>query len=114
MTGKRVLDFALYVLIGLAIAVGGMVYAFTFPSDKSIRLSIKWISLLGGTAIVFGQHVRKRRGTTSRSWPLLLGFLFVHLAIFAVVIYHWPQVRLIWLFLIMGAESAAISRFVPD
>ena len=107
VTGRRVLDFVLYVLIGLAIALGGMIYAFRFPSDESVGLSIKWISLLAGTAIVFGLRVRKRRGATSR--PLLLCLLFVHLAILVAVIYHWPQLRLIWLFVIMGAESAAMS-----
>jgi hypothetical protein len=112
MTGRRALDLSLYVLIGLAIGIGGMVYASGSPSEKDVQLAIKWISLLAGTAIVFGLYVRKGAPsrTASRFWTKTPGLLLIHFLIFIAVIYRWPDLRIIWLFLLMWAESTALSQ----
>ena len=112
MTGKRALNFGLYIMIGLAIGIGAMVYASRSPSDEDVQLAIKWISLLAGTVIVFGLHVRKgmRSRSRSRFWLTVLGLVTIHFVIFIGVIYHWPNLKLVWLFLFMWAESAALSR----
>ena len=116
MTGKRALDFALYILIGLAIGIGGMAYASRLPSEEDVRLAIKWISLLAGTAVVFGLYVRKGASshTPARFWATTLGLLVIHFLIFIVVIYHWPDLKIIWLFLLMWVESAALSRLTSS
>jgi len=116
MTAKRALDFGLYIVIGLAIGIGAMVYAFRSPSEEDVQLAVKWISLLAGTAIVFGLHVRKgaRCRTAGRFWATTLGLLTVHFVIFIFVLYHWPNLKLVWLFLFMWAESAALSRLLSS
>jgi hypothetical protein len=112
MTRKRALDFRLYIIIGLAIGIGAMVYASRSPSDEDVQLAVKWISLLAGTVIVFGLHVRKSMRSRSRSrfWLMALGLVTIHFVMFIGVSCNWPNLKLVWLFLFMWAESAALSR----
>jgi hypothetical protein len=116
MKGKRLVDFGLYVLIGLAISIGAMVYASGSPSEKDVQLAIKWISLLAGTAIVFGLYVRKgaRFQTATRFWMMTTGLLIIHFLIFISVIYRWPDLKIIWLFLLMWAESQVLSQLTSS
>jgi hypothetical protein len=114
ITGKRALDFGLYILIALTIGIVAVVYAFTSPSDENIAFAIKWVSLLTGTAIVFREYLRKalRRDATLWFWLLLLCLLVAHFVFFVAAIYHWPKLKLLWLFLFMWVESVILSRLI--
>ncbi len=115
MTKKRVLDFALYILIGLGIGFAAIIYAFSSPTHANIQLVVKWISLLAGTAVLFSHYVRKNLRTRPgpRFWSSLLCLLVLHCLILFAVIYHWPDFRLVWLFILMSVEGVALSKLAP-
>ena len=49
-----------------------------------------------------------------RFWRKMLALLAVHFAVFIIVIYRWPDLKIAWLCLLMLAESAVLSRLMSS
>lgn len=111
MTAKRVRDFALYILIGLAIAVGGVWYGYaTVGSDRG--WVSKWLGLTIITLILFGYTIKEHKRFISRLsfWLVFLALLVVHLSIFTTILLNVGEWKVVWFVLAYPLENFAIDE----
>ena len=106
---KRLLRLALYVAIGLAIAVVIGIAAVYLPDSFVKRMSGGWVGLIIYTPIVFWYAARQYKGLwrLPSFWLTLLGLLVLHVLAFTVVLRRYP-LRPIWFMVLAGIEIVLI------
>lgn len=99
---RRLRDFVLYIAIGLCVAFVAMGLAQTDISHDSF---IRWGGLTVNTSVLFGYFVADSRPLFRRVsfWILTVALLSVHVIVFALVLTHVSQWKLIW-FMVMLLE----------
>lgn len=100
--GARLRDFALYVAIGLCVAMTAIGVAQT---DISHDAFIRWGGLAVNTCVLFGYFIADSRRFFSRwsFWGLTIALLSLHIILFGIVLTHVGQWKLIW-FMVMILE----------
>jgi len=116
MKAQRARDFVIYIMVGLAVAVGTVWYGFHFKTHKTETLG-KWIGFSGITAILFGYAIRAHWRALRQGWFWTvpcpsraalreISLLFsVHLVGFIFVLrltQHWP---LLWFIFVYPIEN---------
>jgi hypothetical protein len=111
-TKGRLIDFALYVAIALAVVVFAAIYAeHAVRTGQRGNLPLKWIGLVGETAALFGYVARAMRSYwgNSRFWAGFLGFFAAHSVAFVIVLLRVQQFGLLWFVFIGYAEWLALA-----
>ena len=92
---SRVRDFSLYVAIAFAL-VGIAIESARFR--VSHEAFIKWGGLVFITAILFGYFISNSEQflRVSKFWTLTVTLLFAHLTVFALILTHVDEWKLIW------------------
>ena len=105
---RRLLDFAIYILIGILVVVIGYWLALRDISEDSL---VRWGGLSLNTAALFGWVIKQnRRFWRKRAfWATILILFLTHTAIFYVILRIAPQWRMAWFFLLCTAEVIPIS-----
>jgi hypothetical protein len=114
MTGKRRLDFVLYICIALAFGLLCIVFA-------EYDIDSKWLSLLFETSLVFGVVIAEKRQfwRVSTFWAVFLIGFVIRGFISILVVQHVPRLRAAWVgtaFLVetvayIGLLDAVLPRF---
>lgn len=93
--GNRLRDFALYLLISLAMVCLALVLARTSLTHDEL---IRWGGLTANTLFLFGFFISRSREAFKmwRFWGLLVLLLAAHLAVFITLLIHIQEWRLIW------------------
>ena len=107
----RIIDFAIYIVIALAIGLGiiGLARA-EINGDAFVR----WGGLSVNTAALFGYFICDSRLLFRMSifWILTCAMLSAHLVVFSIILTHATHWKLIW-FLVMYLELPVLV-FVRD
>jgi hypothetical protein len=109
---RRIIDFALYIAIGLAVLGFAAVYAVrAVRTGENGELPVKWIGLTGETAVLFGYVGRamRRYWRRSRFWAGFLGFFVVHSVLYIVVLMRVERFPLLNFVFIGFAEWLALA-----
>ncbi len=109
---SRLVDFALYVIIGMAVVAFAAVYAiYAVRVGGKGELPLKWIGLVGETAVLFGYGVRAMRPywRNGRFWAGFLGFLTAHSVVYTLVLLRVEQFPLLWFVFIGYLEWVALA-----
>jgi hypothetical protein len=104
---RRIVDYTLYVLIGLAVGVTVLWAASGGASrDTVFRWGVLGVVtiLLFGTVIVDGRHLATRR----LFWAVLLAFLIGHILVWAAVLRTVEGWKAIWWAPVFPVEIVAI------
>lgn len=98
----RLRDFALYVAIGLFVA---MVAIGVAQTDVSHDAFIRWGGLAVNTCVLFGYFIADSRPLFRRwsFWGLTIALLSLHTTVFCIVLTHVSQWKLVW-FMVMILE----------
>jgi hypothetical protein len=96
---SRIIDFALYIAIGILFIISFYVVAHKWGPDAFIR----WGGLVGYTAILFGYFIAdSRRFFRNRLfWVLTLTLLSLHVGVFVIVLTHAAEWRLPWFMVVV-------------
>jgi hypothetical protein len=109
MKAKRIRDFVIYIVIGLAVGLGTVWYAFHFKTHNTEAL-VKWIGFSGITAILFGYAIHAHRNflRSAGFWMVMSLLLAVHLVGFIFVLRRTQRWPLLWFVFIYPIENFAI------
>ena len=112
MTAKRVLDFVVYIAIGLVVGIFLMWLAF--HSDRSGAEIGKWLGLAVNTPIVFGYAIKGSRPSRKRAsfWGTIFLLLCVHLLASIYVLRQIEELKAFWWIVIVPAESIVINAIL--
>lgn len=108
----RFSDIFLYLVIGLGLVLGIVLWATYMP--QGIGISFKWISLSLGTITLFGYvlyaywHLRRSLGF----WVLFFGFCLLHLSGFVYAVRHVGPVPPLWYGPIVAMEFVVIAGVI--
>jgi len=99
---NRLRDFSIYIAIGLLVAAIAWIIAST---GLSLNVITKWGGLAVNTAAVYGYFIADSRSYFRRLafWVMTSVALSMHLVVFAVVLTHVSQWKLLW-FMVMLLE----------
>jgi uncharacterized membrane protein len=91
----RLRDFALYIAIGLCVAIIAIGLVQTEISHDSF---MRWGGLAVNTSVLFGYFIVDSRILFGRMpfWALTIVLLLVHVIVFTVVLMHVSEWKLIW------------------
>lgn len=105
----RVLDFVVYVGVGLLFALG-VIWYVDHTRSRSDHLA-RWLGLVVHTAIIFGFSIQSHRGLRRvRSfWPTIGALLVLHLVVFTVLLQRLEYWRMLWFIFLYPAEFWAID-----
>jgi hypothetical protein len=114
MKMSRAGDFAIYVGIAAAIAVG-LIWYSSISGPNGADLFGRWGGLTANTLILFGYIVRDSRQAWRAPlfWVLVIGLLSAHLAVFTAVLLHAREWKVLW-FLAMYPIEIPIFYFARD
>ena len=100
--GRRLRDFSAYIAIGFLVAAIAWIVAST---HLSLEVITRWGGLAANTAVVYGYFLANSRSFFRQRafWAITGTALAVHLVIFAIVLTHVAQWRLLW-FMVMLLE----------
>ena len=100
--GNRVRDFSVYIAIGLLVAATAWIVAST---NLNLDVITRWGGLAANTALVYGYFIADSRSFFGQRafWAVTSVALAVHLIIFAIVLTHVAQWKLLW-FMVMLLE----------
>ncbi len=98
----RLRDFALYVAIGLVVAMLAIGVAQT---DISHDAFVRWGGLAVNTCVLFGYFIADSRSFFRKwsFWAVTIALLSLHAAVFCIVLTHVSQWKLVW-FMVMILE----------
>jgi hypothetical protein len=107
-SGRRILDFAVYTLIGIALVGGVMFFAIRNPYAK--LPDVKWVGLIVTTAITFGYAIKgsKRYWEHWLYWAVVGALLAVHLLVYVALLRSVGHFALLWFAIISPIEWAGI------
>jgi hypothetical protein len=113
MTARRVGDFVVYIIIGVAFALA-IAWGAIHSSESGAEIFGKWGGLLVNTLIVFGYTIRYNRPALKRSsfWAIVLIFLALHLLVFIVIFERISEWRVLWWVIVTPAEYFAIGSLL--
>ena len=111
---SRQRDFALYLVIALALALIAVIMG---RSNLSLKEANQWLSLIFFTAILYGTFIALSRPLYRiRSfWIVTITSFLVHVSLFAAILTHVDQWRPMWsavMFLEAPMLDALKRRFV--
>jgi hypothetical protein len=109
---RRLIDFVLYITIGLALVAFAAIYAIhAVRTGGKGELPLKWIGLVGETAVLFGYVGRAMRPywRNGRFWAGFLGFFAAHSVVYIIVLLRTEQFPLLWFVFIGYLEWAALA-----
>jgi hypothetical protein len=105
---RRLIDFGLYIMVGLAVAVLVLWFADRrVPRDTFA----KWGGLALFSAILLGTVVTNHRHALTRAafWLSLAGLFTVHVIVSALVLVNVDNWKIIWFGLLYPVELVAIE-----
>ena len=107
MTRKRVVDFALYVCIALALGCLCIVFA-------EHDVDSKWLALIFETCLVFGCVIAQQKQSWNRLtfWIVCLIAFAIHFVISFVVAQHVSKLRAAWVGTAFVIETVAFSALL--
>jgi hypothetical protein len=110
MTLKRARDFALYIVVGVAVSLCIVWYALRSGGGGADPIG-RWVGLAGTTLILFGYAIKAHSRLSRRLsfWAVILALLIVHVSAFIVIlgkVEHW---RILWFVLAYPVENIAID-----
>jgi hypothetical protein len=107
---KRIRDFALYVLIAIAIGIGIVWFAYTSNEGGSESIS-RWGGLVLNTVILYG-YVLKESRPFWHAWGFWLSFvsmLSLHSLAFIFILQHVEHWSVLWFLFIYPVEIPALA-----
>jgi hypothetical protein len=113
MTARRVLDFAIYVCVGLVLVLA-IAWGAVWADSPSSWVFGRWVGLAVNTLIVFGCTVRDNASSLRRPslLALLAALLAVHVSAFVVLLERVPEWGLGWWLFLTPTEYFAIGAIL--
>ena len=110
----RVLDLALYAVIGLAFVGAIALYALNSAhTNRPPALPLDWLMFAAMTALVFTNLIRQFWGSRSvRLWVTWSLILALHLGLLIPLIQAFHPVPMVWIALAGVAESVVIGEVI--
>lgn len=105
---RRFIDYLLYIAIGSAFISVALFVAFRWSDNAYAR----WFGFVCCTAILFGAFLQDSRKffRVRRFWEITFLSLLVHVLLFAAVLAHVAEWRLLW-FTVMAFEYPVLLFF---
>ena len=105
----RLRDLGFYFVIGGLLVIAALGLAKTNLSRDAL---IRWGGLTVNTCVLFGYFVADSRPLLGRIyfWILTAGLLSLHTLLFAIILSHIAQWKLVW-FLVMYLEAPVLVFF---
>jgi cell division protein FtsW (lipid II flippase) len=110
---KRLRDLGLYILIGLVVAVGLLLYLPHSQTSDEEAIT-KWGGLAGNTLILFGYTISRHKPLrrVQSFWATLIALLIVHLAIFVPLLLRVEHWKVLWFVAMYPIETPLIDMAV--
>ncbi len=109
-TGRRVLDFAMYLVIAATIGFGVVWFAYNSEGKRNDVIA-RWGGLIVNTAIVYGYVVKESRPFWRAwgFWLAIISVLSLHLLLFVVVLQRVQHWSVLWFLLMYPVEIPALG-----
>ncbi|SRR5258708_4185039 len=110
-TTRRLLDFVLYLLIAFLVAAGAY---WTVVLKVSDDFFVKWFGMSVFTAALFGWVIKqsRRRWPKRVFWWTIAALLFIHAAVFWVILRNVEKWRMAWFFVICTIEVIPMTAIL--
>ena len=107
---RRILDFAVYIVIGLGLCAAALWYASNSDEGGADRFA-KWGGLAVNTLLLYGYVIKFSRGYLRRRsfWLPLTLLLIAHLGAFAVVLNRVEHWKVLWFIAMYPIEIPIIA-----
>jgi hypothetical protein len=108
LIGKRIADFAAYIIIGLAVGLTAFVFAIC-------DIDAKWMALVFQTALVFGCLISwsRRLWKVPGFWLFVLASVIAHLVLMITIVHMTEKFRAFWVSATFVVE-ASILIYLAD
>jgi len=97
ITGERIRDFVIYVLIGVGVVAFIMVLAFNRDFFHPEQIA-RWGGLVLYTPVIFGAVIQQHRQFWKQAafWVTIAILLLLHIAAFSMLLQRVQEWRIVW------------------